>query len=743
MTGLGYNPHTFSIIHNQPKAPTEDEGQEEMFMKHLFTMLLALIAATASAQAFEKGGIYYRVLSEDDRTVEVISGADEYKGDIVIPEEVIYDSKVYLVTTIGDYAFYLCDALTSVSMPSVTTIGDGAFNYCEALTSVHIPASCTSIAGNPFPGCESLEEIVVDENNPNYSSMDGVLYDKYMSTLIACPGKKSSIDMSSSVTTIGDNAFNRCWNLTSVSMPSVTTIGDWAFSFCSALTSVSMPSVTTIGDNAFYWCESLTSVSMPSVTTIGGGAFCDCVALTSVSIPSVTTIGNWAFRYCSALTSVHIPASCTSIVGNPFQQCKSLEEIVVDENNPNYSSMDGVLYDKYMSTLIACPGKKSSIDMSSSVTTIGDGAFMYCNALTSVSMPSVTTIGGSAFYSCDGLTSVSMPSVTTIGDKAFRYCSSLTSIDIPASCTSIVGNTFKDCKSLEEIVVDENNPNYSSADGVLYDKDKTTLIGWPTAEGEIDIIPSVTTIGEYAFSDCSALTSVSMPAVTTIGYGAFGSCEALTSVSMPSATTIGEYAFGNCSALTSVEMPEATTIGDNAFSSCDGLTSVSMPSVTTIGDEAFRYCSSLTSIDIPASVTTLGNSAFGDCNGLTSVYCHWVEPLECNPWFTDEVLENAILFVPRETVDAYRSVKPWSDFANIVEARYSGIADTPGSGLSVTVIDGAITVEGGDSTASAPVVEVYSAGGLCIYRGTDSSIGGLSHGIYVVKVGGTVQKVAL
>ena len=168
-----------------------------------------------------------------------------------------------------------------------------------------------------------------------------------------------------------------------------------------------------------------------------------------------------------------------------------------------------------------------------------------------------------------------------------------------------------------------------------------------------------------------------------------------------------------------------------------------MPAVITIGESAFGGCSALTSVDIPASVTTISDYAFSGCNSLTSVYCHWVEPLECDPDFEDEVLENAILFVPRETIDAYRGVYPWSEFANIVEGRYSGIADTPGSEMAVKVIDGAITVEGGDGTASAPVVEVYSAGGVCVYRGTDSSIGGLGHGVYVVKVGDTVRKVAL
>ena len=139
----------------------------------------------------------------------------------------------------------------------------------------------------------------------------------------------------------------------------------------------------------------------------------------------------------------------------------------------------------------------------------------------------------------------------------------------------------------------------------------------------------------------------------------------------------------------------------------------------------------------------IGEGAFTYCDALTSVYCHWEQPLECDPRFDEMVLTTATLYVPDGCIDAYRAVKPWSDFANIEEGDYSGIADTPGSGLSVKVIDGVIVVEGGDMAVSAPVVEVYSAGGGCVYRGTDSSIGGLSHGVYVVRVGGTVQKVAL
>ena len=479
--------------------------------------------------------------------------------------------------------------------------------------------------------------------------------------------------------------------------------------------------VTTVGDHAFYTCRSLMSVSMPSITTIGNTAFGSCASLTSVSMPSVTTIG--------------------------------------------------------------------------------DRAFIDCSSLVSVNMPVATTIGDEAFYLCFALTSVSMPSVTTIGNAAFWSCSSLTSVSIPASCTSIGDGVFLYCSTLEEITVDEDNMYYSSLEGVLYDKNKETILCCPCNKVSIDMPTTVTAIGDYAFCQNKYLTSVSMPSVTTIGYAAFFNCSSLTLIEMPAVVTIGNEAFSFCSSLASVYMPLVETLSSYAFNTCQALTSVYipasctsidfnpfagctalkeivveesnpnyssadgilydkgkttliswptaegdidiMPSVTTIENSAFGGCSALTSVDIPASVTMIGDYAFDRCSSLTSVYCHWDEPLECEPGFEETVYENATLYVPVGTTDAYRSVSPWDKFINIEEKDYSGIAGTPQSEVTVKVIDGAITVEGTDGTASAPVVEVYSAGGVCVYRGTDSSIGGLGHGVYVVKVGGTVQKVAL
>ena len=278
-----------------------------------------------------------------------------------------------------------------------------------------------------------------------------------------------------------------------------------------------------------------------------------------------------------------------------------------------------------------------------SVTSIGDFAFYKCSGLTSVTIPnSVTSIGNQAFYYCSGLTSVTIPnSVTSIGSGAFSGCSGLTSVTIPNSVTYIGDHAFSSCSGLTSVTI----PN------------------------------SVTSIGWYAFQGCSGLTSVTIPnSVTSIGQGAFSYCSGLTSVTVgTSVTDIGYEAFRGCSGLTSVTIPNSvTSIGHGAFWLCTGLTSVTIPnSVTSIGDEAFYGCSGLTSVTIPNSVTTIGEQAFANCDELTDVYCH-AEKLR-NNWsgeglytypdaFKDSYPQYMTLHVPAASIEAYRSMEPWSQF---------------------------------------------------------------------------------
>ena len=288
---------------------------------------------------------------------------------------------------------------------------------------------------------------------------------------------------------------------------------------------------------------------------------------------------------------------------------------------------------------------------------------------------SVKSIGDFAFYGYDGLTSVTIPnSVTYIGDGAFAYCDGLTSVhisDIAAWCN---------------IKFDYYNSNPLSYAHHLY------LNG---EEVKDLVIPnSVTSIGDYAFYDCSSLTSVTIPnSVTSIGQYTFSGCSGLTSVTIGnSVTSIGNYAFEYCKGLTSVTIPNSvTSIGSSAFRYCSGLTSVTIgTSVTSIWSSAFRGCSGLTSVTIPNSVTSIGEDAFYECSGLTSVtigsgvekigwrafancpevldvYCYAekVPSTESNP-FDGSYIEYVNLHVPAASIESYKATSPWSKFGKIV-----------------------------------------------------------------------------
>ena len=606
------------------------------------------------------------------------------------------------LTTINDGAFERCSKLTSIDIPNkVTKLNDNTFAYCTSLKNVSIGSGCTSISATAFVDTSSIDRITVSEDNKNFTVVDGVLYNKDMTTLVLYPKNCSGeFAVPDTVTTIADYAFYRSPNITKITIgKNVKTIGNYAFYNCPALfkvdfgnavktigsysfavndsiESIEFPdSLESIGDNAFiaypdgsyvenklksvkfgkglktignyafYRNQKLTNIEFTgeNLTSIGSYAFYNCIALTElnlkgngetvidfrafycndalkkISLAGIKTIDNSAFEDCGDLNSVNFGEGLLSIGSCAFQNCRDL-------NSVNFG--EGLL------SIGSCAFQNcrdlNSVNFGEGLLSIGSYAFENCPNIETVCLPeSLTTIGSEAFKDCSKLTSIDIPNkVTKLNDNTFANCTSLKNVSIGSGCTSISSTAFVGSNAIEKIIVAGGNANYSSVDGALLNKEKTSIILYPKSKsGEFVIPDTVTSISDHAFDNVPNLTKITIGAnVKTIGARAFQNCNSLETVIFKDSDTIkktiGNYAFYKCPALSKVDFGNAVkSIGSYSFAVNDSIKSIELPdSLESIGDGAFFCNRKLTNIVFTGeNLTSIGSNAFQDCDSLTEL----------------------------------------------------------------------------------------------------------------------------
>jgi hypothetical protein len=588
-------------------------------------------------------------VSDDTVTITGYVGSDT---DVVIPST-IYDMPV---VSVGAWAFYGRSDLTSVSIPaSVVSIGaysfsgcsgltgaaiaEGverieafAFYQCSALTGVSVPASVTEIGLGAFSRCASLASISVHADNPNYSSLNGVLYNKNQTLLIQYPsGKAGAFSIPAGVSEIEQGAFAFGNYLTSVDMPaSVFTIGRGAFSSCASLTAINVDAAHPLYsslDCVFYNKDQSILALYPSgksgafiipgtVTRILDGAFAGCTNLTGITIPSsVTRIGDVAFESCTALTEIAIPDSVTLIGRGLFYNCTALASVTLGSGIS--SIPDGIIFDVEIV-----------------------GMFAGCTALESIMLPSdITRIGNYAFYGCSALdTAYFLGDAPDLGSNVFTGTDpgfSVCYIDGAADFTNPwngypAGECYPVCADVDECPEGFDCVSNECRPDMGCDDDSDCPEGYTCVQGECQnivftysVAGGTATITGYTGTGSHLVipSEIAGLPVVAIGSMAFMNNTAVQTVSIPEGVvSIDSYAFYGCSALTSVVMPDSVTvIGNRAFTICYNLRdAVLSANIVSIGPWAF-YRTALSSIAISESVTSIGRGAFVRCTGLTGI----------------------------------------------------------------------------------------------------------------------------
>ncbi len=568
------------------------------------------------------------------------------------------------LTTIGDYAFADCDALTEITIPAtVETIGEGAFS---GIANVNYPANGTAADVNDDNWGASTRNGVVDGD---------FVFNADRTVLVKYIGDGEEVVIPSTVTEIADEAFIDCDYVETVDFSQatgLTTIGVRAFTYCYALTSITIPaSVETIGDEAFSECNYLKTVDLSSAT-------------------GLTTIGDYAFANCDVLQQITILASVEIIGAQAFYDCDNLKTV--------------------------------DLSGAESLSTIGDGAFFHCYTLTSIAIPaSVETIGEEAFYDCNNLTTVDLSGATglrTIGQSAFAECS-IISVVVPETVTTIGVSAFSNVNNINYTgtAADEYSDNWGAAvrngqvgNFIYSDSEHKNLVGCTVTHGSVEIPAGVEYIGNNIFKN-NVNVSVTIPSsVTAIESEAFNGVANIINNSNyhtnepwgaknNNKTVDGDFVYADNTKTTivgyigeggSIEIPAGVgAIGDYAFSDSWALTAVDFSKTTglSIGDYAFSGCG-LTEVTIPANVSSLGIVIFGGNTNLALINCEFSvaksSEVSANNWFWQDgsgnsypvrwqcndwqLSDDGVLTVKANiNYDSY-NYYPWHDFSSQIES---------------------------------------------------------------------------
>ena len=547
------------------------------------------------------------------------------------------------VTRIEDYAFYGCSNLTAIDLPnSINTICIGAFAK-SGLKSISLPNSLTSICTTSF----DCYDLYINERIPEGYGLFHYLPEE-------CGSFESCKDLES--VTGGDNLKNiNFFAFSNTGLKNIDftknakTIGQAAFSYCKNLTILDIPSsIEKIGEGAFYECENLTSVTIPSSVKyldsrdndwdvyedfvlygprgILPPSFSECPKLTNVTVdiaePLIINEYNFSNR---ANAYLHVPKGSVASYQKAdywkeFKQIMEISENIVFEDDKtkalcveNWDVDGNGELSEYEATTVTSIG---TVFKGAQISSFNE--LRYFTGL--------TVIGNDAFNACS-LKSVTLPeNITALGDYAFLKCNNLTSIHLPAKVKTLGKSAFSSCSSITSITVDESNETFCSIDGVLFTKDKTTLIQFPLAKTDKYTVPDGTIVIDRDAFYKSKLVTLTLPT---------------------SLKEIGYDAFGYSSNLTELIIPEG---------------------VTTIGDYIADHCTSLTTLRIPSTVTSIGQRICNSCNSITDVYSDITIPYDINSNnFTSTVYSNATLHIPFGTRKAYANATGWKEFKILEE----------------------------------------------------------------------------